>query len=243
MASCIKIRSNIYVYMYICVYVTMRGVCTLALASRARAPCCPLTHALPLTRALPHTRTCELHCAASPTRASSRCTTPLPCPALHTHMACLTAPPGALSHALSHAAARYTAASGALCRAARARLRRPPSRARSLAASTAHTHTYAATAHARLALLHHTTALHTHVCVLLGCYTCTGRRSLPLATWLSGLEVAYMKADLKRRELVMECGISTQYLVARVQDEQRAEAQVRCCCCCLFISVVFDFGS
>ncbi|KAG5189744.1 hypothetical protein JKP88DRAFT_197491 [Tribonema minus] len=51
------------------------------------------------------------------------------------------------------------------------------------------------------------------------------KRALPLATWLSGLEVAFMKADLKRRELVMECGISTQYLVARVTDDQRAEAQ------------------
>jgi RNA-binding protein Tab2/Atab2 len=53
------------------------------------------------------------------------------------------------------------------------------------------------------------------------------RRAVPLATWLSGLEVAFMKCDLKRRELVMECGINTQYLVARVTDTQRAEAQVK----------------
>ncbi|CAM9140179.1 unnamed protein product [Discosporangium mesarthrocarpum] len=47
----------------------------------------------------------------------------------------------------------------------------------------------------------------------------------PLATWMTGLEVAFFKANLKSRELVLECGINTQYLVARVLGEQRTEAQ------------------
>ncbi|CAM9338370.1 unnamed protein product, partial [Phaeothamnion confervicola] len=51
------------------------------------------------------------------------------------------------------------------------------------------------------------------------------KRAGPLAQWMAGLELAFVRADLKRRELVLECGINTQYLVARVQDEQRAEAQ------------------
>jgi hypothetical protein len=51
------------------------------------------------------------------------------------------------------------------------------------------------------------------------------RRSAPLAQWMAGLELAYIKADLKRRELVLECGINTQFLAARVTDAQRAEAQ------------------
>ncbi|CAM9498434.1 unnamed protein product [Laminaria digitata] len=50
-------------------------------------------------------------------------------------------------------------------------------------------------------------------------------RAEPLATWMTGLEVAYFKADLKNRELALECGINTQYLVARVIGDQRKEAQ------------------
>ncbi|CAM9105627.1 unnamed protein product [Pylaiella littoralis] len=50
-------------------------------------------------------------------------------------------------------------------------------------------------------------------------------RAEPLATWMTGLEVAYFKADLKNRELALECGINTQYLVARVVGDQRKEAQ------------------
>ncbi|CAM9616476.1 unnamed protein product [Chrysoparadoxa australica] len=40
-------------------------------------------------------------------------------------------------------------------------------------------------------------------------------RAKPLAQWVSGLEMAFLKVDNKRRELVMECGINTQYLLAR----------------------------
>jgi len=44
-----------------------------------------------------------------------------------------------------------------------------------------------------------------------------------LASWLAGTEVAGFKADLRRRTLTMEADISTQYLVAKLDDVQRAE--------------------
>jgi len=51
------------------------------------------------------------------------------------------------------------------------------------------------------------------------------RRSENLAMWLAGAELAHLKADLKRRELVMECGLSTRWLTAKLTDDQRIEGQ------------------
>ena len=51
------------------------------------------------------------------------------------------------------------------------------------------------------------------------------KRSESLALWLAGSELAFMKADLKRREMVMEVGLSTRYLMARLTDDQRLEGQ------------------
>lgn len=48
-------------------------------------------------------------------------------------------------------------------------------------------------------------------------------RAQALATWLAGTEVAGFKADLRRRTLTMEADISTQYLVAKLDDVQRSE--------------------
>jgi len=48
-------------------------------------------------------------------------------------------------------------------------------------------------------------------------------RAKALASWLAGTEVAGFKADLRRRTLTMEADIATQYLVARLNDVQRAE--------------------
>jgi hypothetical protein len=50
-------------------------------------------------------------------------------------------------------------------------------------------------------------------------------RAENLAMWLAGSELSHLKADLKRRELVMETGLSTRYLTAKLTDEQRIEAQ------------------
>jgi len=46
-----------------------------------------------------------------------------------------------------------------------------------------------------------------------------------LASWFSGTDLAFMRADLKRREMVMEVGLSTRYLMARLNEEQRIEGQ------------------
>lgn len=51
------------------------------------------------------------------------------------------------------------------------------------------------------------------------------QRASQLAMWMSGSELAFMKADLGRRDLVMECGLSTRYLMARLTDAQRMEGE------------------
>jgi RNA-binding protein Tab2/Atab2 len=48
-------------------------------------------------------------------------------------------------------------------------------------------------------------------------------RAKALASWLAGTEVAGLTADLRKRNLVMETNIDTQYLMARLNEEQRKE--------------------
>jgi hypothetical protein len=50
------------------------------------------------------------------------------------------------------------------------------------------------------------------------------QRPAALASWLAGTEVVGLKADLRKRQLIMETDIDTQYLVARLNDVQRSEA-------------------
>ena len=49
-------------------------------------------------------------------------------------------------------------------------------------------------------------------------------RAKALATWLAGTEVYAMQADLRKRILTMETDIDTQYLMAKLNDQQRSEA-------------------
>ena len=49
-------------------------------------------------------------------------------------------------------------------------------------------------------------------------------RAKALASWLAGTEVAGIKADIRKRELVMETDIDNQYLMAKLDDTQRREA-------------------
>lgn len=49
-------------------------------------------------------------------------------------------------------------------------------------------------------------------------------RANALASWLAGTEVAGVKADLRKRELVMETDIDNQYLMAKLDEDQRKEA-------------------
>ena len=44
-----------------------------------------------------------------------------------------------------------------------------------------------------------------------------------LAAWMAGTELAGLTCDLRKRNLVMETDIDTQYLMARLDDLQRAE--------------------
>jgi hypothetical protein len=48
-------------------------------------------------------------------------------------------------------------------------------------------------------------------------------RAKALASWLSGTEVVALQADLRKRILTMETDIDTQYLMAKLNDEQRLE--------------------
>ncbi|KAL7569905.1 hypothetical protein ACA910_008569 [Epithemia clementina (nom. ined.)] len=49
-------------------------------------------------------------------------------------------------------------------------------------------------------------------------------RAKALASWLAGTEVVALTADLRKRILIMETNIDTEYLLARLNDQQRAEA-------------------
>jgi hypothetical protein len=49
-------------------------------------------------------------------------------------------------------------------------------------------------------------------------------RAASLAAWLAGTEVVALQADLRKRILTMETDIDTQYLMAKLNDQQRAEA-------------------
>jgi RNA-binding protein Tab2/Atab2 len=49
-------------------------------------------------------------------------------------------------------------------------------------------------------------------------------RAPALAAWLAGTEVVALQADLRKRILTMETDIDNQYLMAKLNDQQRAEA-------------------
>jgi RNA-binding protein Tab2/Atab2 len=49
------------------------------------------------------------------------------------------------------------------------------------------------------------------------------QRATALASWLAGTEVVALTCDLRKRQLIMETDIDTQYLVARLDDVQRLE--------------------
>lgn len=48
-------------------------------------------------------------------------------------------------------------------------------------------------------------------------------RARALASWLAGTEIVSLTADLRKRILIMETDIDTEYLLARLNDQQRAE--------------------
>lgn len=56
--------------------------------------------------------------------------------------------------------------------------------------------------------------------------TLISKRAESIAAWLSGLEIGSLRADLLSRELLMQCDITTQLIVATLNDKQRKEAQI-----------------
>ena len=44
---------------------------------------------------------------------------------------------------------------------------------------------------------------------------------------MNGLEIAYLRADLLSRELMMNTDISTQFIVAPLMDPQKREGELR----------------
>jgi hypothetical protein len=49
------------------------------------------------------------------------------------------------------------------------------------------------------------------------------QRPKALASWLAGTEVASLTCDLRKRNLLVETNIDTQYLMAKLNDVQREE--------------------
>ena len=48
-------------------------------------------------------------------------------------------------------------------------------------------------------------------------------RAKALASWLNGVELYGLKVDIRKRILIVEADITTQYLMARLDDAQRDE--------------------
>jgi hypothetical protein len=56
--------------------------------------------------------------------------------------------------------------------------------------------------------------------------TLFSKRAESVAAWMNGLEIAYLKAALLSRELILNIDISNQYIIAPLLDAQKKEAQI-----------------
>ena len=56
--------------------------------------------------------------------------------------------------------------------------------------------------------------------------TLFSRRADAVASWMNGLDIAYLKSDLIARELLLNTDISAQFIVAPLMDAQKREAQI-----------------
>merc|ERR1712127_412092 len=53
------------------------------------------------------------------------------------------------------------------------------------------------------------------------------KRSAAISVWLTGIDLVFVKASLETREVLLEVGLDTQYLLARIKDpQQKLEAQL-----------------
>lgn len=51
------------------------------------------------------------------------------------------------------------------------------------------------------------------------------KRAYPLAAWISGTELAFIRATLEKQEIVFECGLNTVYKFAQITDDLKDEAR------------------
>ena len=51
------------------------------------------------------------------------------------------------------------------------------------------------------------------------------RRAYPLAAWISGTELAFIRATLEKQEIAFECGLNTVYKFAQITDDIQDEAR------------------
>jgi len=51
------------------------------------------------------------------------------------------------------------------------------------------------------------------------------RRATPIPAWMSGLELACITADLKKREVLVECDLNTSYLFAKISPQMSDDAR------------------
>ena len=56
--------------------------------------------------------------------------------------------------------------------------------------------------------------------------TLFSKRADAVASWMNGLDIAFLKSDLISRELLLNTDINTQYIVAPLMDAQKREAQI-----------------
>lgn len=51
------------------------------------------------------------------------------------------------------------------------------------------------------------------------------KRAFPLAAWMSGIELAFVKTTLEKREIVLECGLNTSYMFARISPDLKDDVR------------------
>lgn len=56
--------------------------------------------------------------------------------------------------------------------------------------------------------------------------TLFSKRAESVAAWMDGLEIAFLRADLLTKELVLNTDISSQYVIAPLSDPQKKESMI-----------------
>lgn len=51
------------------------------------------------------------------------------------------------------------------------------------------------------------------------------RRAYPLAAWMGGIELAFIKATMEKQEIVLECGVNITYKFAQITEDLKDDAR------------------